>query len=178
MKMHNVMKSNRGDGYPLVLAVTLVLLLIFCGVAEYFRLNIIVQGVRDATQQAVISVITDNYNDVYHSAREGYAAGFLPAGDNLWEESLDLGDVYAQLSQTLGLTCDGRDYKKYSGEALEYALSSLEVKVSNNALASGSSDGYLADVSIVLEVPMRFCGMVLPDLHLDLTLQAKYIPKF
>ena len=70
-----LLKGGRGDGFPMTIAVTLVLLLIFCGISEYFRVSIISQGVRDSVQQAVISTINDNYDDVYHAVREGYAAG-------------------------------------------------------------------------------------------------------
>jgi hypothetical protein len=52
------------------------------------------------------------------------------------------------------------------------------VEVDNNALSSGEAEGFLADVTIVLDVPTRFCGVPLPSLHLTLETQAKYIPKF
>ena len=177
MKLLRILKSNRGDGYPLVVAVTLALLLVFCVAAEYFRLNIIVQGVRDAAAQSVISVISDNYYDVYHSTREGYAAGWYPT-DDAWDESTDIGAVYTQLTTTLGLAYENGAYMKYSGEDVEYTLSGLEVEVDNNALSSGEAEGFLADVTIVLDVPTRFCGVPLPSLHLTLETQAKYIPKF
>lgn len=61
----------------MVIAVTLCLLMLFMVIAEYFRVNIIVQGVRDAVQQAVIATVNENYDDVYHSVREGYAAGWF-----------------------------------------------------------------------------------------------------
>ena len=177
MKLRSILKSNRGDGYPLVVAVTLALLLVVCVTAEYFRLNIIVQGVRDAAAQSVISVISDNYDDVYHSTREGYTAGWYPT-DDAWDESTDTGAVYTQLTTTLGLAYESGAYTKYSGEDIEYTLSGLEVEVDNNALSSGESEGFLADVTIVLDVPTRFCGVPLPSLHLTLETQAKYIPKF
>ena len=65
-------RSRSGEGYPMVIAVTLCLLMLFMVIAEYFRVNIIVQGVRDAVQQAVIATVNENYDDVYHSVREGY----------------------------------------------------------------------------------------------------------
>ena len=71
-------RSRSGEGYPMVIAVTLCLLMLFMVIAEYFRVNIIVQGVRDAVQQAVIATVNENYDDVYHSVREGYAAGWFP----------------------------------------------------------------------------------------------------
>ena len=67
----------------MVIAVTLCLLMLFMVIAEYFRVNIIVQGVRDAVQQAVIATVNENYDDVYHSVREvgsrrGTASGSSP----------------------------------------------------------------------------------------------------
>ena len=91
-------RSRSGEGYPMVIAVTLCLLMLFMVIAEYFRVNIIVQGVRDAVQQAVIATVNENYDDVYHSVREGYAAGWFPEGDGEWFESIDAGDIYSNLS--------------------------------------------------------------------------------
>ena len=81
-------RSRSGEGYPMVIAVTLCLLMLFMVIAEYFRVNIIVQGVRDAVQQAVIATVNENYDDVYHSvrrampqagSRRGTASGSSPS---------------------------------------------------------------------------------------------------
>ena len=170
-------KGARGDGFPLTIAVTLCILLIFCVISEYFRVSIIAQGVRDAVQQSVIATINDNYDDVYHSVREGYAAGWFPT-DDAWEESIDTGGIYENLAMTLGLTSNGSGYMKVIGGEVEYTLSGLSVDISNNALASGQSDGFLADTTIVLEVPTGFVGAVLPPVRITLKTQAKYIPVF
>lgn len=176
---HPLLKGRRGDGFPMTIAVTLCLLLIFCGISEYFRVTIIAQGVRDAVQQAVISTINDNYDDVYHAVREGYAAGWFPDNDDSWEESLDTGNIYVQLAATLGLTSTGTDsYSSYAGDKLEYMITNLAVTLSNNGLASGESEGFLADATLVLEVPTGFAGKILPPVQIRLKVQAKYIPKF
>ena len=137
-------RSRSGEGYPMVIAVTLCLLMLFMVIAEYFRVNIIVQGV----------------------------------GDGEWFESIDAGDIYGNLSYILGLTTDGEGYMKYAGNELEYTLSDLSVHISNNAIASGRSEGYLATATLHLEIPTRFAGRVLPPVSLNLQVQAKYIPKF
>ena len=46
-RKHPLLKGNRGDGFPLTIAVTFCLLLIFFGISEYFRVTIIAQGIRD-----------------------------------------------------------------------------------------------------------------------------------
>lgn len=173
-----LLKGAHGDGFPLTIAVTLSLLLLFCATSEYFRMTLIAQGVRDALQQSVIAAVNDNYDDVYHSAREGYAAGWFPTGEEAWEESIDTGDIYGNLAGTLGLTADGTGYAKHIGGEVEYTLSGLRVEVSNNALASGMSEGFLVDAAIHMEVPTSFAGKLLPSVRILLKTQAKYIPRF
>lgn len=170
-------KKRRGEGTPLTIAIVLVLLMLFCVAAERSRLWIISQGVKEAVQQAVISTINDNYDDVYHAAREGYTAGWYPTGGS-WEESLDPGDLYLVLSRTLGLTTNGVEYMKYAGAELEYTLSSLSVTLPNNSLGSGLSNGFTADAKLTLEIPVRFLGKLLPPVHTTLKVQAKYVPLF
>ena len=171
-------RSRSGEGYPMVIAVTLCLLMLFMLIAEYFRVNIIVQGVRDAVQQAVIATVNENYDDVYHSVREGYAAGWYPDGTGRWDESVDTGDVYGQLASTLGLENTGSGYQKISNGNVEYTISGLSVELSNNALSSGQSKGYTAAVEIRLEVPVRFLGNLLPAAEMMLHTEAKYVPVF
>ena len=171
-------RSRSGEGYPMVIAVTLCLLMLFMLISEYFRVNIIVQGVRDAVQQAVIATVNENYDDVYHSVREGYAAGWYPDGTGRWDESVDTGDVYGQLASTLGLENTGSGYQKISNGNVEYTISGLSVELSNNALSSGQSKGYTAAVEIHLEVPVRFLGTLLPAAEMTLHTEAKYVPVF
>ena len=168
MSKHCFLRRHPGEGTPMILAIVLVLLMLFCTVAEFSRVWIIAQGVKEAAQQAVISTINDNYDDVYHAVREGYAAGWYPDGTGRWDESVDTGDVYGQLASTLGLENTG------SG----YTISGLSVELSNNALSSGQSKGYTAAVEIRLEVPVRFLGNLLPAAEMMLHTEAKYMPVF
>lgn len=158
MSKHCFLRRHPGEGTPMILAIVLVLLMLFCTVAEFSRVWIIAQGVKEAAQQAVISTINDNYDDVYHAVREGYAAGWYPDGTGRWDESVDTGDVYGQLASTLGLENTGSGYQKISNGNVEYTISGLSVELSNNALSSGQSKGYTAAVEIRLEVPVRFLG--------------------
>ena len=67
---------------------------------------------------------------------------------------------------------------KYAGNELEYTISDLSVRISNNAITSGQSEGYLATATLHLEVPTRFAGRILPPISINLRVEAKYIPKF
>ena len=179
-KLCAILKDNKGTAFPLIIAVTLALVIIFCGISEYIRLAIIAQGVRDAVQSAVISVVNDSYDDVYHGVREGYAGAFVPSANN-FQESLDYGDVYGRLDGLLGLQSSGGYHVKYAGDALEFKLSGLSVDLDNMPLAPGSPDnahGFLADATIQLEVPVRCGGNMLPPMRINLRVQAKYMPLF
>ena len=77
-----LLKDRKGNMMPLVVAVTICMLIIILGVAEYMRLVITAAGIKDAMESAVISTVNDNYNEVYHSVREGYAAGYEPDGES------------------------------------------------------------------------------------------------
>lgn len=171
-------KKRPGEGTPMILAIVLVLLMLFCAIAEYSRVWIISQGVKEATQQAVLSTVNDNYDDVYHAVREGYAAGWSPDDSGGWDQSVDEGSIYAQLSRILGLSGEGESYVKYAEGQVEFTVSDLTVEIQNNGLASGRSAGYTAVAELKLEVPVRFLGVFLPSAQMSLHTEAKYIPLF
>ena len=62
---------------------------------------------------------------MYQAVREGYAAGWYPDGTGRWDESIDTGDVYGQLSETLGLENTAGGYQKISGGEVELMRFSL-----------------------------------------------------
>ena len=179
-QMKQILKDRRGTSFPLIIAITLSLVIIFCGISEYLRLLIIAQGVRDAVQTTVISAVNDNYDDVYHGVREGYSGGYQPmAGD--FEESLDYGDIYGQLDDILGLTYRGGYHTKYtSEEKTEFRVWGLDVDIHNAPLASSDSASrrFTADCSIELEVPVSFGGQLLPPMRITVKTSAGYTPRF
>lgn len=163
----------------MILAIVLVLLMLFCAIAEYSRIWIISQGVKEASQQAVLSTVNDNYDDVYHAVREGYAAGWYPDNTGGWVESIDTGNVYGQLSRILGLNGGQGDvYMKLIDGEPEYSISGLTINIQNNGLVSGRSEGYKAVIELQLDVPIRFLGDILPSARILLHTEAKYMPLF
>ena len=114
-KFRAILKSRKGSAFPLTIAVTLALLLLFCVASEGIRLMIIAQGVRDAVQSAVISTVNDSYDNVYHGVREGYSGAYQTSADD-FEESLDYGDIYGQLDKLLKLRQESGYHVKYAGD--------------------------------------------------------------
>lgn len=179
-KIYGIIRNKKGTSFPLIVAVALALVIVFCGAAEYIRLMIIAQGVRDAVQSAVISTVNDSYDNVYHSVREGYSGAYLPSVND-FEESLDYGDIYGRLDQVLGLRTENGNHVKYTGNAVEFCLSGLSVDLENMPFAPANPDnsnGFLADADIMLEVPVSFGGKSLPPMKINLKVQAKYMPLF
>jgi hypothetical protein len=179
-RIKTLLKSRSGTAFPMTVAVTLSLLLILCGISEYMRLSIIASGVRDAVQSAVISTVNDNYSNVYQGVREGYSGGYLPSGSS-WAASLNYGDIYGRIDQTLGTHESSGYHIKYAGSSMEYRLSGLSVSIKNAPLApadSGSVQKFLVDATVTLEVPVSFAGKILPPMCINLKTQAQYTPKF
>ncbi len=172
-----LLKDNKGSMVPLTVAVTMCLLLVILGITEYMRLMITAAGVKDALQSAVISTVNDNYNEVYHCVREGYAAGYVP-DDGSFMGATDYGSIYSRLCFLLGLMEDGDGYVRLteSGEK-EYRISDLSVRVPNAGFqASGGI--YYAEAKIALEVPVRFAGRLITHMTLNIRAKAAYQEKF
>jgi len=179
-RLINCFRDKKGSSFPLVIAVTFALVIIMCGILEFFRLNIIASGVKEAVQDAIIITVNDNYANVYHGVREGYSGGYLP-DDSSFSYSVDTGDVYGHMDSTLGTTVESGKHMKYSGDVVEYKLSGLEVTVRNAPLAPSSprnTQHFEADAVILLEVPVRFGGKQLPPMKIKLKVQAGYTEVF
>lgn len=176
-RLSHLLKGSEGTTIPLAAAIALSLVLVFCGISEFLRIFILTQEVRDATQQAVISVVNDNYDDAYHSIREGYAAGYVPV-DGDWEESLDSGDVASSLAKTLEMKRKSGSYVKYAGADKVFTISDLEVTLKNAPIRSDGKEQLLAEASLMLEIPVRFGKELLLPVRVKLTTQAEWIPIF
>ena len=179
-KIKRILENKSGAGFPLIIAVTLSLVIIFTGISEYFRLMIVAQGVRDAVQAAVISTVNDNYDDVYHGVREGYSGAYQPmAGD--FDESLDYGDIYERLDSILSLSVSSFYHEKRTSDGkLEFKVWALDVDIRNAPFASGdqASARFEVDSTIMLEVPVSFGEKLLPPMRIKVKTSAGYTPRF
>lgn len=183
-KIKQILRDRRGVSFPLVIGVTLALVIVLCGMSEYFRLQIVAAGVKEAVEDAIISTVNDNYAGVYHGVREGYSGGYMPDGETGWETAVSESDIYTYLDSTIGTEPSGGRHIKYagdSGRAMEFAIDSLNVTIRNAPLAPSdpqNAQRFEADAVIRLEVPVRFGGRLLPSMHITLKVQAGYIEVF
>ena len=174
MEIKRILKNKDGNVAIQAVVVVLVLLLVFSVVSEYLRLQMIAQGVRDAVQSSVISVATENYDEVYNGLREGYSGGYALYDDN-WVSRIDEGAVMSELTLLLGLHFG----QKYAGGQLEYELSDLDVNILNAPFApSSNNDRFESEVYVTLTVPVSFGWEHVPDMEIRLKVNAGYTPKF
>ena len=182
-KVKRLLKEKKGNALPLACAIVMSLILIFSAASEYMRFQIIAKGVRDALQTAVISVATENYDNLYNGLREGYSGGYYLSDSNQWQSQLDTGDVYAELDSLLGLETEGIYHIKTTGGEMEFRLSNLSVNLKNNPFAPSKSNienvqRFKAEAFIILEVPLSFGWNKLPPLKINLKVLAGYTSKF
>lgn len=183
-KIKRILKDTSGASFPMTIAIVLTLIIFLCGISEYFRLQVIASGVREAVEDAIISTVNDNYAGVYHGVREGYSGGYMPNGTEDWEETLNEGDIYAYLDDTIGTRSQGGRHVKYAREGdreMEFAIDRLDVTIRNAPLAPSdpsNAQRFEADATVRLEVPVRFGGKLLPSMVIMLKVQAGYIEVF
>ena len=179
-RFKQAIRDRRGISFPLIIAVTLSLVILLCGVSEYLRLLIVAQGVRDAVQEAVISTVNDNYDDVYHGVREGYSGAYQPENGG-FQESMDCGNVYGRLDALLNLTNQGEYHVQYTEDGkMEFRIWDLNIDLQNASFASadGAGNRMMADCEIELEVPVSFGGELLPSMRMTVKASAGYTPRF
>lgn len=178
MQIKNVLGDKRGEAAVLTVALILGLLMLMCAMAEFFRLAVIVQGVRDGLQQSVITVATVNYDETYNGLREGYSGGYMLSNGH-WRENLDYDHVLLRLSDLLGAEQDGALLTKRQSKGDEYRLYGLKVEIRNAPLSPGNTNhNFEADARIDIEIPLSFGWSILPPLKMEIRTRAAYMPKF
>ena len=173
--MKEILRDRRASSFPMTIGIVLSLIILMCGISEYFRLQVIAAGVREAVEDAVISTVNDNYAGVYHGVREGYSGSYVPFGEGSWEEDLNEGDIYDYLDEPIGTQLSG------GRTAMEFAIDSLQVTLRNAPLAPSDpahAQRFEADAIVRLEVPVRFGGRILPSMWITLKVQAGYTEVF
>lgn len=179
-KIRELFRSKKAySSAPLAVVIALAGMMFFVVLWQIVRLITISAGVKDAVQSAVIATSVGNYSNVYDGVREGYSGGYRYSG-NSWSAAVSTGDVYGRIDSLLGLkSVDGKHVKNNS-DGVEYSVYGLSVDVENTVFAPSSNaiKQFSATSYITLEVPLSFCGDVLPPMKIQLCVKSKYTPKF
>ncbi|MBR3510349.1 MAG: hypothetical protein IKO03_16445 [Lachnospiraceae bacterium] len=172
-----ISRDVKGNFTSLAVALVIIILLVTVSVTKFMELWITASGVRDAFEETLISVVTENYNETYHCVREGYAGGYEPTGYGFYE-SVDLGNVSGRLGNLLGLTARGDKLLKVNDHGdLDFEISEINVSVSNTHLRTGG-EVFSAEGTLLMEIPLRFEGRVMFQIPIRLKVKARMREKF
>lgn len=174
-KVKTLFCDRSGNAYPMTVAFVIVLLLLMLVITEWLRLYVIAFGVKDAFEEAIISVVTENYNETYHCVREGYAGGYEPVGGGFYA-SVDYGDIRGRLGSLLGMRADGESLVKDVNGNAEFTVSGIVVTVNNTGIRSGGE--FSAEGELHLVIPVWFNGREVLSVPVDLKVKARMREKF
>ena len=136
------LKGKGGSGVPMAAAVTLALLVIFAESASISGSRLLQSG-KGCIEDAIISVVNDNYAGVYHGVRRGIFRKLSA----LWGGCLGRNVGYRGCVRTAGQnTWDTAGWRQafqiYGDEQTEeFALDGLEVTIRNAPFAPSDPSG-------------------------------------
>ena len=176
IKIKKILFSDNGFSSIFAAVLLIISLFIFTALFQFYRLNVIASGVRDAVQSAVISAGNDNWANVWNGVRQGYS-GAYKTNETDWNAAFTKGDIYGRLDDLLGL---GSGHTKITDGGVEYKISGLNVEVTNAVFAPNGTDIEQFEITskLVLEVPITFMNNVLPPMKINLLVKSKYMAKF
>lgn len=150
-------------------------------VSEFFRMQIISTGVRDAVEQAVTSVAISNAYNSYNGVREGNSGAYQLSGEDTddWRENISTIDVQNKLVSLLHLKSKSGAFihPNPEGESYEYKISELNVIPDNAEFASnGKKAKYMATCRV--EIPFSMGFESFPPAVIHMRHQSVYVALF
>ena len=179
MKIIKHLKNNTGDGYIYAVVLILVVFMFVNFLFQFFVLTMNAKNIKNAVENAIVSVSLDNYAKMYSSEREGYTGAYKKDGGS-WNINISNGDVYAKLTKSLNLTKQGSNYIRFSGDSKAFTLSNFNVEATAAIFKSTGSttNMFQARATIELEMPLSFMGIQLSPIHTSVNCISKYNYKF
>jgi uncharacterized protein (UPF0333 family) len=171
--------NNKGNFSIPAIFIALFILLVTFGVFEYFRVQIIAKGTRDAMQTVITQSCTENYDKLYNGLREGYSGGYQ-LDKNQWTENMDNGNIESLINKQLGTQKSGNGFIKYIDDKVEFEISDLSVEMTNTPFAPNDTDvpKFKGTAEYTLTVPLSFGWQNLPPMKIHMKAVSGYTAKF
>lgn len=164
MEVKQILKQSEGSTVIDIGVWVLVILIIFSAVFEYIRVQILAYNLKESFENAVKTVASENYNEVYAGFREGFKESIIiggqfeggPEGANNdeeepeWYDINDYGDVEQELSELLAV--DSLD----TGDGT-YSIKDIEIKINNACDSEYRRYEIIGNMEVV--VPIRIVGV-------------------
>lgn len=181
-KLVSKLKEQEGSSPFQMITLFLVGMCLFSIVFEVTRVTILVRQVRSAYENAIRTVVTENYNEVFAGFREEeyiggqYIGGSEGGGEEelpVWEELHDTGDVEEELVELLGLEDEGKMLKK---QKAGYSLSGFHIEVKNGQ--DSELGRYEVNGKVCLNVSFAVGWIAVGHVEIPLRVQTKYGENF
>lgn len=157
---------------PHMCGVGLALLVTFLAVFEIARTGIITTNVKSNMRRAIDANLTENKLYAYDSLREGLSGAYTVDDSGSVQENVH-SDAGQQIIKELNLKAQNDAYVEMNGVQNEFALSGLNVQVSNPN--SGSTGTYAVTITSTLSISMP---LALPPIQIPLSVTGDFAPKF
>jgi hypothetical protein len=177
-------KDKGGSGVINGVIIFLFCMLLLSVAFEYLKVQIIAYGIRDNFERAVLTVASENYNEVYAGFREieytgGVYEGGPAGGGNIeeipeWLPLNDYGNVMDELQELLNLVQMEDD--TYVSETDNYILNNMNVEVRDQSSDAGGRYEIRGDIR--LQVPLYFANIKITDIELPVKIKTAYTPKY
>ncbi|MGB8454364.1 MAG: hypothetical protein WCD89_18795 [Anaerocolumna sp.] len=177
------LKEKSGVGVIHAAIIFLISMLLLSVLYEFIRIQIVANNIRDSYERAILTVGSENYNEVYSGFREyDYTGGEYQGGpysrsniDEMpeWEALNDYGNISEELMELLFLI--EKDNTLVS-EKDGYELSDIQVLVNNAEYAA--SGKYEIKGTITMTVPIYLSKVQVTNVEIPLRVMTAYTPKY
>lgn len=182
-KIRKKLKEKNGVGVIHAAIIFLISMLLLSISYEFIRIQIIANNIKTSYERAILTVGSENYNEVFSGFREyDYIGGEYQGGpysrDNAevmpeWEALNDYGNIGEELMELLFLI--DKDNALVS-EKDGYELSDIQVLVNNAVYAS--SGKYVIKGTIVMTMPIYLNKVKVTNIEIPLKVKTAYTPKY
>ena len=167
-------ESSGASGTYLFAIVLLFVVLLFSAIMnKLYAIYTQAERLKETMKEACIYVMTSNWDELFHSVREGYAGAYNYEG----EELIDPDRVYDIMQEELGTDKLDNAYVKYGADnSIIYKYYNIEMKINNTGFKN-TNDSYSIDLSLIYATSIDVLSIHVP-LEIPLKNRAKWRAKY
>ncbi len=172
----NLRKNEGASGYITLMVLMLVAVMISTVVFEYLRIKEQLSTIERSLENALVSYATDNWDEIYKSAREGYSGGYKLEDEKTgnWIEHLDSDKIRGELISELKLNFSME--KIVTGDTA-YKIKKLDTYLQNVSFKDKTNNLYIVSEATVT-VPIITGFKSSPAFEVTIKAKSRYQNKF
>ncbi len=174
-----IKKMKEKDGastYITLMVSVLVMLMLSTVVFEYLRVKANLSDIERTLENSLVSYATDNWDEIYKSAREGYSGAYKLENESSlnWIENIDSDRVIEELKSELKLN---NALEKEVGSDTAYKIKNINTYLQNVGFKNKSNNLYIVS-EVEVEVPIIVGFKSSPSFSVKLRARSRYQNKF